>query len=73
MTEACHRAYWHSKDFLLFILYCSVHGRENTEEDIASMPSPTAASTLGEQCQAGAGKVVVDDDDDGDVSDDDRW
>jgi hypothetical protein len=31
--ECGHRAYWHSKDFLLFVLSCAAHGKEATDRD----------------------------------------
>ncbi len=28
-----NRAYWHSKDFLLFVLSCAAHGKEAPDRD----------------------------------------
>jgi hypothetical protein len=70
------RAYWHSKDFLLFVLHCTLRGRENTEGDTANLKSPSILSTCSEEADASP-KIDLDEDDDdglaaslGDLSDD---
>ena len=65
-----HRAYWHSKDFLLFVLSCAAHGTEAPDRDLSQSPGMSSAPAASAHAGVGPSTSQEDDEDEYDDGDD---